>query len=53
MDKNPMAIVFVIIMIIIIIAVDILLFRHYFWARLASNVGIILIFLALYLRFIR
>lgn len=53
MDKNIAVIILVVIMIILIVAVDVLLFRHYFWARLASNIGIILIFLALYLRFFK
>jgi hypothetical protein len=28
-------------------------FRHHFWARLAANIGIVLVFAAFYLRFIR
>jgi hypothetical protein len=33
--------------------VDILFFRHRFWERLMVNVGIVLVFSAFYLRFLR
>ncbi|HEY3814632.1 MAG TPA: hypothetical protein VGL66_15535 [Caulobacteraceae bacterium] len=35
----------------VIVGVDIAFFRHHFWARLAVNVGIVLVFGAFYLRF--
>jgi hypothetical protein len=35
----------------VVVGSDFLLFRHHFWARLLANVGIVLIFGALYLRF--
>lgn len=38
-------------MVAVIVAVDVLVFRHQFWARLAVNVGIVLVFLACYFRF--
>ena len=41
----------VIAMVVVVVAVDILFFRHHFWERLAANVGIVLVFLAFYLRF--
>lgn len=37
----------------IIVAVDLLLFRDRFWERLTVNIGIVLVFAALYLRFFR
>lgn len=33
--------------------VDILFFRHHFWERLTVNVGIVLVFAALFLRFLK
>jgi len=33
--------------------VDVLFFRHHFWARLIVNVGIVVVFAAVYLRFLR
>lgn len=35
----------------VVVAVDILFFKHHFWPRLMVNVGIVLVFAAFYLRF--
>jgi hypothetical protein len=40
-------------MVAAIVAVDVLFFRDRFWARLMVNVGIVLLFGAFYLRFVR
>ncbi len=40
-------------MIAIIVAVDVIFFRHHVWERLMANVGIVLVFAAFYLRFFR
>ncbi len=40
-------------MVAIVVGVDILFFRQYFWYRLMSNVGIVLVFVAFYLRFLK
>ena len=40
-------------MVAVIVAVDVLVFRHHLWERLAANVGIVLVFVAFYFRFIR
>lgn len=37
----------------VVVGVDILFFRSHFWERLAANVGIVLVFVALYFRFLR
>jgi hypothetical protein len=37
----------------VIVAVDVLFFKGWFWARLAANVGIVLIFAAFYFRFLK
>lgn len=37
----------------VIVALDILVFRHHFWERLLANVGVVLVFIAFYLRFLR
>ncbi|MGH9466781.1 MAG: hypothetical protein ACRD1Y_05445 [Terriglobales bacterium] len=36
----------------VIAAVDVLFFRDRFWERLLVNVGVVLVFLAFYLRFL-
>jgi hypothetical protein len=40
-------------MVTVVVAVDVLFFRHLFWARLLTNVGIVLVFVAFYLRFLK
>jgi hypothetical protein len=40
-------------MVALIVGVDVTLFRHHFWERLAANVGIVLLFAAFYFRFLR
>ena len=46
---------YVVALIAVIVTIDVLLFRNrfWFWERLMANVGIVLVFLAFYLRFIR
>ena len=44
---------YVIAMVVVIVGVDVLIFRHQAWERLIANVGIVLVFAAFYLRFIR
>ena len=40
-------------MIALIVGLDLALFRHHFWERLAVNVGIVLVFAAFYVRFLQ
>ena len=47
------ALLYVGVMILVIICADILFFRHHFVARLMANVGIVLVFGAFYLTFVR
>lgn len=47
------AIVYVLAMVAVIVGVDVLFFRHQFWERLMVNVGIVLVFGAFYLRFLK
>ena len=44
---------YVLVMVAVIVGVDVLLFRHHFWPRLLVNIGIVLVFGAVYLRFLR
>jgi hypothetical protein len=37
----------------VIVGVDFLFFRNRFWERLTVNIGIVLVFAAFYLRFLR
>lgn len=40
-------------MVVVVVGVDIAFFRHHIWARLMVNVGIVLVFGAFYLRFLK
>jgi len=55
MEKYPVwvYIAYIVVMVAIIVGVDFLFFKNYFWARLILNIGIVLVFLAVYLRFLR
>ena len=53
-QEHDVAVVpYVVAMVAIIVGVDIRFFRNRFWERLTVNVGIVLVFAAFYLRFLR
>jgi protein-S-isoprenylcysteine O-methyltransferase Ste14 len=52
MGKSVVSVAYVLTMIVVIVSVDVLVFRHHFWPRLMVNVGIVLVFGAVYLRFL-
>lgn len=49
--QRTAAVVLVVAMVVVIVALDVLVFRHHFWPRLMVNIGIVLVFGAFYLRF--
>ena len=51
MAKPAVLVAYVLTMVVVVVGVDVLLFRHQFWPRLMVNVGIVLVFGAFYLRF--
>jgi hypothetical protein len=53
MGGKAVIVVYVLAMVAVIVGVDVLLFRHHFWARLMVNVGVVLVFGAFYLRFLK
>jgi hypothetical protein len=53
MSKSISTALFLIAMIVTVVAVDIAFFRHQFRERLLSNIGIVLVYIAFYLRFIK
>ncbi len=53
MPRNIYVVLFVLIMIAVIVSVDLLFFRNQFWERLMANIGIVLVFIAFYLRFLK
>ena len=44
---------YVLAMVAVVVGVDVLFFRHQFWERLIVNIGIVLVFGAFYLRFLK
>lgn len=53
MGNKAAVVIFVLVMAAVIIGVDLLFFRNRFWERLLVNIGLVLVFLAFYLRFFR
>jgi len=53
MGRQAGTVVYVLALVAIVVGVDVLFFRHRFWERLMVNVGIVLVFGAFYLRFLK
>ena len=53
MGKQVGVVLYVLALVTIVVAVDVLFFRHQFWERLIVNVGIVLVFAAFGLRFLK
>jgi hypothetical protein len=52
MGKTATSVLYVLAIVVVVVGVDILFFRHQFWERLAANFGIVLVFAAFYFRFL-
>lgn len=53
MGRKVVAVLYVVAMALVIVGVDYVFFRDRFWERLMANIGIVLVFVAFYLRFHR
>lgn len=53
MSRNVVAVVYVVVMAAVIFGVDFAFFRGRFWERLAVNIGLVLVFAAIYWRFLK
>ena len=53
MGRTTIVILYVVLMVITVVAADFLAFRNRFWARLLVNIGIVLVYLAFYLRLLK
>ena len=53
MTKTIYGVLFALLMIAVVVSVDLLFFKNHFWERLMANIGIVLVFLAFYLRFLK
>ena len=53
MGSQATAVLYILLLMAVVVAVDFLVFRNHFWERLTVNVGIILVFAAFYFRFLK
>ena len=53
MGRQVAVVLYVVAMAAVIVGVDFMFFRNRFWERLTVNIGIVLVFAAFYLRFLR
>lgn len=53
MGRQATVALWVIAMVVVVVAMDLLFFRNHFWERLAANVGMVLLFGAFFLRFVK
>ena len=53
MGRHTAVVLCALALIAIVVGVDVLFFRNRFWERLMANVGVVLVFGAFYLRFLK
>ena len=53
MTRNMSVVLYIVVLVAVIVGVDFLFFRNRFWERLMVNIGIVLVFSAFYLRFLK
>jgi hypothetical protein len=46
-------VLYVLALVAVVVGVDVLFFRDHFWDRLIANIGIVLVFGAFYVRFLK
>jgi len=46
-------VLYIVVLIAVVVSVDILFFKHRLWEQLIVNIGIVLVFIAFYLRFLK
>ena len=53
MGRSVTGLLYALAMVAVVVVVDVFFFRHHVWLRLMVNIGIVLVFGAFYLRFLR
>ncbi|MGO9832386.1 MAG: hypothetical protein ACLPJH_19850 [Myxococcaceae bacterium] len=53
MGRQTAVALYVLALVAVVVSVDVLFFRNHFWERLMVNVGVVLVFGAFYLRFLK
>jgi hypothetical protein len=51
--RNMSVVLYIVVLIAVVVSVDLLFFKNRFWERLIVNIGIVLVFAAFYLRFLK
>jgi protein-S-isoprenylcysteine O-methyltransferase Ste14 len=53
MTRNMPVVLYIVVLIVVVVSVDLLFFKNHVWERLIVNIGIVLVFAAFYLRFLK
>ena len=53
MGTQATTVLYILLLIALVVSVDLLFFKNQFWERLIVNIGIVLVFLAFYFRFLK
>ncbi len=53
MGRQVAVALYVVLMAAVVVGIDVLFFRGRFWERLTVNIGIVLVFAAFYMRFLK
>lgn len=53
MTRNMFVVLYIVVLIAVVVSVDLLFFKNLFWERLIVNIGIVVVFAAFYLRFLK
>jgi arginine exporter protein ArgO len=53
MGSQSTAVLWVVLLVAVVVAVDVLFFKNYLWERLIVNIGIVMVFVAFYFRFLK
>ncbi len=53
MARQATVVLYIVLLAAVVVGVDLLFFRNRFWERLMVNIGIVLVFSAFYLRFLK
>ncbi len=53
MGRQAVIVLYVLALVVVVVGADVLFFRHHLLARLLANIGIVLVFAAFYLRFLK
>ncbi|HZL16972.1 MAG TPA: hypothetical protein VFG23_04405 [Polyangia bacterium] len=53
MGRQVAVVLYVLALVAVVVGLDVLFFRNRFWERLMVNIGVVLVFAAFYLRFLK